>query len=415
MNELIHFSLKRRFGNGAQILLNIILIVLIGCAVFADRIIDFINPDMLEPPTVYLADLDENVKEFLLSQNSTLFHFEEWKHQKAKGTSSYILEQQNTYTLKSQYKVEPAMKEALTAMIAQARQTAILNETQGQNEMLNAYITPITMKNQITDKQTNHNEQQSNMTFMVITGIYFMMISFATTVANEVVYEKATKTLELILTSVSARTHFISKIIVGWLVVLFQCLSICVYTGFWLLVRNFYDQGTGLLKVIDQLHLASISQRTFGSFLSSLSVHGDLLVKLMFIFLFLFAGILLIQLLMVIVSSFISNIEEAGNIQAPFYIIMLIVYYLAISLNTPYHLNEGIGYYFSFIPFLSMLFMPCRILQGSVSFYELGLSFFFACSAFFMLAKSGSHIYQKGVLDYSSKGLLHILRQLKNT
>lgn len=358
MNELIHFSLKRRFGNGAQIFLNIILIVLIGCAVFADRIIDFINPDMLEPPTVYLADLDENVKEFLLSQNSTLFHFEEWKHQKAKGTSSYILEQQNTYTLKSQYKVEPAMKEALTAMIAQARQTAILNETQGQNEMLNAYITPITMKNLITDKQTNHNEQQSNMTFMVITGIYFMMISFATTVANEVVYEKATKTLELILTSVSARTHFISKIIVGWLVVLFQCLSICVYTGFWLLVRNFYDQGTGLLKVIDQLHLASISQRTFGSFLSSLSVHGDLLVKLMFVFLFLFAGILLIQLLMVIVSSFISNIEEAGNVQAPFYIIMLIVYYLAISLNTPYHLNEGIGYYFSFIPFLSMLFMP---------------------------------------------------------
>lgn len=43
---------------------------------------------------------------------------------------------------------------------------------------------------------------------MVVTGIYFMMLSFATTVANEVVYEKATKTLELILTSVSARTHF---------------------------------------------------------------------------------------------------------------------------------------------------------------------------------------------------------------
>ena len=118
---------------------------------------------------------------------------------------------------------------------------------------------------------------------------------------------------------------------------------------------------------------------------------------------------------MVIVSSFISNIEEAGNVQAPFYIIMLIVYYLAISLNTPYHLNEGIGYYFSFIPFLSMLFMPCRILQGAVTFYEMGLSFFFACTAFLLLAKSGSRIYQKGVLDYSSKGILHILKQLKNT
>ena len=117
MNELIRFSLKRRFGNGAQILLNIILIVLIGCAVFADRIIDFINPDMLEPPTVYLADMDEHVKEFLLSQDSKLFHFEEWNHQKVKGTSSYILKQDDTYTLKSQYKVEPGMKEALKMCI----------------------------------------------------------------------------------------------------------------------------------------------------------------------------------------------------------------------------------------------------------------------------------------------------------
>ena len=36
---------------------------------------------------------------------------------------------------------------------------------------------------------------------------------------NEVIYEKSTKTLELILTSVSAKAHFLSKMVVGWLAI----------------------------------------------------------------------------------------------------------------------------------------------------------------------------------------------------
>ncbi|MEG0736354.1 MAG: ABC transporter permease, partial [Longicatena sp.] len=102
------------------------------------------------------------------------------------------------------------------------------------NESLNAYIAPVILKNEVKEKNKGSDDQQSNLIFMVITGIYFMMISFATTVANEVVYEKATKTLELILTSVSAKVHFISKMIVGWLVVFVQCLSVGAYILIWL-------------------------------------------------------------------------------------------------------------------------------------------------------------------------------------
>ncbi|MEG0736353.1 MAG: ABC transporter permease, partial [Longicatena sp.] len=173
--------------------------------------------------------------------------------------------------------------------------------------------------------------------------------------------------------------------------------------------------GVGILKLVNQLHLADIPQKTFKAVLYEIDFQAEWILQLIFVFLFLFAGILLIQLLMVIVSSFISNIEEAGNVQAPFYMVMLGVYYLTISLNSPYHMNEGIGYYCSFIPFLSMLFMPCRILQGTATLYELFLAFSFAAGTFLLLIKHGSKVYQKGVLDYSSKGFIHILKQIKNT
>ena len=105
-------------------------------------------------------------------------------------------------------------------------------------------------------------------------------------------------------------------------------------------------------------------------------------------------------------SSFIANVEEAGNIQAPFYLILMGVYYFALSVNTPYQMSEGIGFILSFLPFFSMLFMPCRLLIQNVSMFELMLSYMISFSAIFFVVKKGSAVYQRGVLDYSSKGAL---------
>ncbi|MGN1344456.1 MAG: hypothetical protein ACI4U3_07740, partial [Traorella sp.] len=115
---------------------------------------------------------------------------------------------------------------------------------------------------------------------------------------------------------------------------------------------------------------------------------------------------------LVVLSSFISNIEEAGNVQGPFYMLLMAVYYLAISLNTPYQMSEGIGYILSFFPFLSMLFMPCRLLIQNVSILELGLSALISLVFMYLVVSQGSIIYQRGVLDYTSKGFIDIMKKM---
>ena len=131
------------------------------------------------------------------------------------------------------------------------------------------------------------------------------------------------------------------------------------------------------------------------------------------IILFLALGILLVQLIMVIVSSFVSSVEEAGNLQAPFYLVLLGIYYLVMAINNPYDLNEGIGFYLSFVPLINMLLMPCRLLISDVPIIQLFASI--GCSLLFVayVLYKGIPVYERGVLDYSCKGFIQVIKSMR--
>ncbi|MEF9962502.1 MAG: ABC transporter permease [Erysipelotrichaceae bacterium] len=415
MRELVTFSLRRRFLNKAQITLNIIMFVVIGCVFFADGIIDLVNPDLLDAPIIYLKNMDHYTQDKLLHGKQEGFSFRVWKQQKVESTKQYILEFDNGYKLHSQYPMDELSVQSISGLLTSIHQFAIQEESGKDNPILMEYSANLKVVNMVKEKDFDVSSEKQKLVFMVITGIYFMMLSFASSAATEVVYEKSTKTLELILTSVSANVHFLSKMIVGWLVIIFQCIFTLSYVFFWFVLRNIKDEGLGLLAAVDKLKIFPIKGKTFHMVLSNINLEAEFVINIITIFLFLFVGILFIQLILVILSSFISNMEEAGNVQGPFYLILLGVYYLTLSLNTPYQMQEGLGFILSFLPFFSMLFMPCRLLLCEIGWSEILLSFTIAVSAVVLVIKTGGPLYQKGVLDYSNKGLFNILKSIKRS
>ncbi|MEG2306567.1 MAG: ABC transporter permease [Erysipelotrichaceae bacterium] len=413
MRELVTFSLRRRFLNKAQITLNIIMFVVIGCVFFADGIIDLVNPDLLDAPIIYLKNMDHYTQDKLIHGKQEGFSFKVWKKQKVESTKQYILEFDNGYKIHSQYPMDDMSVQSISGLLTSIHQLAIQEESGKDNPILMEYSSNLKVVNKVKEKDFDVSSEKQKLVFMVITGIYFMMLSFASSAATEVVYEKSTKTLELILTSVSANVHFLSKMIVGWLVIMFQCIFTLSYVFFWFVLRNIKDEGLGLLVAVDKLKMFPIKGKTFHMVLSNINLEADFVINIITIFLFLFVGILFIQLILVVLSSFISNMEEAGNVQGPFYLILLGVYYLTLSLNTPYQMQEGLGFILSFLPFFSMLFMPCRLLLCEIGWSEILLSFTIAVSAVVIVIKMGGPLYQKGVLDYSNKGLFNILKSIK--
>lgn len=414
MSELVKFSLKRRFINTSTILLNIMLSLVLGAAFFADKIVDIINPQLFDERIIYLCNLDETITQSLLESEQTGIKFvisEEDPEALVKENNSIIaLEYQQGYIMHTLYKADSILVASLSALLSQTHQTLALSSLVSSAEEFESIMSPINIENKVLNESVEVSEDRQNLIFMVITSIYFTMLSFSTTVANEVIYEKSTKTLELILTSVSAKAHFLSKMIVGWLAIFIQMLLVCVYVFMWFIIRNGVDQGSKLIAMASKAGLLNTGCKTFSELLGQVHIEPSFLLKLLFILAFLYTGILFIQMILVILSSFIANVEEAGNIQAPFYLILMGTYYFTLSVNTPYQMSEGIGFLLSFLPFFSMLFMPCRLLIQNVSLFELLLSYMISFGAIFLVVKEGSAIYQRGVLDYSSKGVLGVIK-----
>lgn len=419
MKEMIRFSLHRRFGNKATKWFNVLLFMMIACMLFLDCVISFFDPSFQQKEMVYLENINNDEVSYYKENSNQDYQFKVLKKKRKEAIESNHLvlrKNKGDYILYSKYEVDDMVLSQFQFFIDNFHKEQLMMEytTLDNVQLINEYNKSMELKNKVSDKQGNVSSDKGNVIFMFVTAIYFMMISFVSSVASEVVNEKTTKTLELILTSVSAKTHFYSKLIVGWLVILLQGLLSFSYLLFWFLLRSLYDQGNGLVKMIQYFHLLEIKGNNFYAILMNLDLTPDFFVKLIYSFLFLLIGILFIQLIMVIVSSFVTTIEEAGNIQAPFYLLLLGIYYLVIAINNPHDLTEGIGCFLSYLPLFNMLLMPCRLIIENVALWQLLLSATLSILLIIILVKKGIPYYERGVLDYSNKGLLTMMKEKMN-
>ncbi|MEA5018411.1 MAG: ABC transporter permease [Erysipelotrichaceae bacterium] len=400
MKHLVAFSLKRRFNNKAVIFLNILLIIMIGTGLFVDKVLLMINPDMFEPLVVYI---DENLydKKELFSNNEKI-ELKLYQNQEI-DNNTYILKNDGIeWVVESIYPMSIENTHKIYQMIHNYTQEHARLFIDSELITLSESLTSFNLTNK-TKADNIIDTTKQNLIFVVITTIYFMMLSYSSMIANEVVYEKTSKILELILTSVTAKTHFISKMLIGWLTIMIQTLITGVIIMGWLVIRLNYDDGSGLMVFAYKLGLLNEPLLKFKDLLLYLNIDSTVLIALALSLVFLILGILLLQMIMVIVSSFVNNIEESSNIQAPCYLILLAIYYFAISINTPYHMSEGMGYYLSFVPFFSMLFMPCRLLIQNIASYEIMISLVFAIIAILLVLDFGLYFYKQGILDNKRK------------
>jgi ABC-2 type transport system permease protein len=262
-------------------------------------------------------------------------------------------------------------------------------------------VDQVMMANIVWEQEVD--EPATHSGFIVITSIYFMLLSFSTAVANEVVNEKTSNVIEIILTSISHKHHYYSKLLIGWFTMLSQLLIHGFGLIFWLMVRIVFDDGAKMMRLLYRWQLLPVRHGSFEEWFNSLNIGISQISVIMLCAVFLMLGILLVQLLMVLISIHINSIEEAAAIQGPFYLGMLVIYYLAIFINSFEQLNHGWGYYFSYVPILSMLFMPSRLLNTFVTSSELLLAFFIALLTLAVCLKFGEEHYRKNLLKGSAK------------
>lgn len=386
MIHLIGFSLSRRFKNKMTFFLIIVLLIICLFIGFCDILIEGMKPDLFDPLKIAL-----NVR------NTELFELGEDLVIKEKAQIQ-ISEKDDGYEILTQH--ELALEEELVLFTAIETYHRNIKSHELNEEVLILVNEMSYPRIDVTVESENTNRDH-DMLFVFITGIYFMMIGFAALIAQEIVAEKTTNILELIGISISLKTHYYSKIVIGWLSVLLQIVMGLCLAGIVVVVRFLYDDGKGLIAFFKKLNLMTIEQESISEMVKMIFDNQEMIQLLLLSLVFLFIGILFIQMTLVLLTTSVQTIEEAGSIQSPFYIVLLVLYYVCMFLNNPESMTKGLGYLFSFVPVLSMIFMPSRLLIYAPGTLEVIVSFVCSLMALIVLIKWGEKRYVETVLDFS--------------
>lgn len=205
-----------------------------------------------------------------------------------------------------------------------------------------------------------------------------------TVVSNDIIYEKSDRTIELIVSSVSTKNLYISKILVGLMMVLTEVLIIVVFGLI----------GIGTISAFSQLE-------TFSAILSIINV-ASLISNILVFGLYVSLMLLLYLLLVIIVSSLTTDIETAGYLLLIPLLPMTIFSYMALSV--PYNpSNSPFSLIMTYMPFSSGFALPVKIMYGLTNPTELVISTAILLLTIVVIYLIGQRIFSSNIIKYSFK------------
>jgi ABC-2 type transport system permease protein len=225
-------------------------------------------------------------------------------------------------------------------------------------------------------------------------------------IGAEINEEKSSKSMEIIISSVSPQTHFLSKLVAANIFALIQGVLLLVYI---LIGLGIKVATTGPVELSSFVETFAQSEGTYvdAEEVKEMIANNNIIpriktglpviiviVVLTFIVYTLFIGIL---------ASVTTSMEDFNQVQTPVMIVLMAGYFLAVYAA----LFKGSVFIkaMSFVPFISGILSPVLYILGQVKLYEMGISILILAGVIFVLYKYGLKVYKVGILNYSSSNL----------
>jgi ABC-type Na+ efflux pump permease subunit len=243
----------------------------------------------------------------------------------------------------------------------------------------------------ITERALNPNAQspeEVSVISIVSTAIIILvsMICFPalTVVSNDIIYEKTDRTIELIVSSVSTRTLYLSKIMVGFLLILTEVMLIVVLGIIGIIVVNAFGNLPAFAGVATAIEAVGL--------INKIIIFGLYLALMLFLYL----------ILVIIVSSLTTDIETAGYLLLIAVLPMTIFSYMALSV--PFNpSNSFFTNLLTYLPLSSGFTLPIKIMLDLSSPWEIVISTALLLATTVFIYIIGERIFRKNIIKYSNK------------
>lgn len=368
MKTLLQFSFKRRFLNRMTLFLQVIFIIVISIMFYFDKISESLNLEFNKPTPIFIEP----------SLRKRIVNEEEWKNKGFEFTTNKdsitISQTNNVYriTLVDDLITQSKIYDLLLDNHQKRKESS---SNPSVYKWLEDYRS---IEVSFLEYKQEVNQFKHQIIILFLTSIYFMLLNFIAVNSNEIIMEKTSNMIPIILTHIKIKTHFISKLIIGFASVVFQIISSIGVVGLIGYSRYQLDKGEGLIRLLVKFLPFKVDSFNLDDILKLLDLSMNDMYQVFIGLIFILIGIFIIQILILILSSKVKTMEEAASIQGPFYLVLLIIYYLALSLNTTQSLSSNLGSVLSYIPIFSMLIMPMRLLTQHVMPVEIMTSILFS-------------------------------------
>lgn len=423
---LIKYSLKKKIDTKWFKIVNILLLILIVFLVNMDYLINLFGGDFEETEKIYVVDnvgsfdtfssyfnalaTEMDMEEYEIILDNDILNNEEEIDEEV----VVVLNPSTTEYLSGEIVSFDAISRTTYEMIVNtmnAVKSELVLTTSGLTpEEITALSSPVEITETVLNEDAQSNETKQNVgsivTTILIIPFFILIVTMVQMLGAEINDEKTSRGMEIIISSVPAKTHFLSKVIAAISYVLIQGILLLIYSGIAMLLRNILaststaSAGTGMFnEIITMLSDAGIF---------SLLAKGSIILIIMFI-----ASFIAYAITAAILASMTTNIEDFQQLQTPLMIIMLVGYYVALMAV----MFDGSIFIeiMAYIPLLSVMIAPTLYLIGEMSLLSLALSTLLTVVVTYFLYKYGLRVYKVGILNYSSSKLWRkMFKSLKN-
>ncbi len=329
---------------------------------------------------------EEEAKKKLKNENQVLLIFEE-------DPSNYLAAK-----IISKGKISALDYQIFVQAMNQVKNTYALSLSNIDPEEMQKISSPISIQREVLTKEQTIDESMDTIMGTVFPTIilpFFMLTIFLVQmIGADICEEKSTRSMEVIISNVSPKVHFASKVVAANLFVFIQGALLFLDVVLAFFIRSGLSNGNALGSLSVSLGGVWESMEATG-FIQQLWYFIPLVLLLMLV------SFIAYSLLAGILASITTNLEDFQQIQTPIIIISLVGYYLAMMAAV--FKGSWFIHALSYVPFVSSLLSPALFVLGEVGILDLILSILITIVVDVLLVQYGMRVYKAGILNYSNE------------
>ncbi len=415
---LIKQSIKKKIDTKWFKIINILLLILMIGILNIDKVINYFGGDFEDVTKIYLIDetgYGDYLQGYIDNNNKLLnggFKFEVTKSNENIDNLLNNLNEENNdlvisivtdqtefmkSTIYSYEGIDTITSTIISNSLSEIKSNYALANSNIDPELLNKVLSPITINKVVTNDEKldseTHEAAAASIISVFLIPFFILIVLLVQMIGAEINDEKSTKSMEIIISNVSPKMHFLSKIVASTGFVILQSFLIFIYTMLGLGARMLLNSNTNIVgdlsKLLENLSLNTLINQIYPAIP---------LLLVLFIF-----SLIAYALLAGILASMTTSSEDYQQLQTPLMLLLMAGYYIGIMAS----LFQGSIFIkiVSYIPFISCLVAPITYTLLQTSLLDLGISVILLLGTCYLLFKYGIRVYKVGILNYSSSGL----------